>query len=127
MNDSFSIVLDTDSAGSSTGHVQPGSVTVRLTGEIDMLALPELQEVLDKAWGQHPHRLVVDLADVSYLTVSAIGPLLMARLIGERDGISVALRDPQRSVRKLLTWAGLAAALEPRGQPASGDRIFTRV
>jgi anti-anti-sigma factor len=127
MNDSFTISLASDSALGATGHAKPGTVTMCLTGEIDMAALPELRQVLEQAWLRRPQRLVVDLAGVSYLTVSAVGPLLTARSAGERDGVRVSLRDPQRLVRRLLTWAGLEDALEPAGQPASDDTIFTRV
>jgi anti-anti-sigma factor len=127
MNDLFSISLATDYPENSTGPAHPRTVTVRLAGEIDMVAIPALQQVLGEAWGQHPQRLVVDLADVSYLSMSAIGPLLKARWIGERDGVSVALCDPRRAIRRFLTWAGLADALEPMGQPATRETTFRRV
>ena len=104
MDELFAISVDTGFPDSL--------VTVRLSGEIDTVAIPSLRAALVEAWSVHPRALVVDLSEVSFLSISAAGPLLKACSIGRRDGMRVSLLAHSRPVRKLLDLAGLSGASE---------------
>ena len=58
---------------------------IRLAGELDMAAVPELEEVLHAAQHEGPSELVVDLRGLSFLDSMGLSVLVGAHVAG-RDG-----------------------------------------
>ena len=66
--------------------VAQGERTVfRLAGELDMAAVPELQEVLRAAQHENPSEIVFDLRGLSFLDSMGLSALVGAHVAG-RDG-----------------------------------------
>ena len=81
-------------------------VTVTLDGDICTNTVSDLSHNLDLIVGKDPERLVIDLAEVSFLDSSAVHAIVRARhmLPGE---CSVVLRSPQRQARRVFELTGL--------------------
>ena len=88
-----------------------GSVTVVISGELDLLSTPSLAEHLDQILASSPRHLVFDLSRVSFIDCAA------ARLIA---GTETSLPGDQRpvlrraapGVRRVLELTGLDARCE---------------
>ena len=83
-----------------------GAVVLSLAGELDLYNAPILREALGAAVEQPPRRLVVDLADVSFVDSTALGVLLEARGV-LRDRDDFVLAAPGAETRRTLQVSGL--------------------
>lgn len=85
---------------------QNGAVVVRLAGELDLYNAEVVREVLSDAAGREPERIVVDLAEVSFLDSTALGVLIEAR--GQlADRRRFLLAAPGFEARRTLEVSGL--------------------
>ncbi|HEU5472656.1 MAG TPA: DUF6292 family protein [Actinophytocola sp.] len=86
-------------------------VTVlRLSGEIDMMTVPQLDEWIALVLRALPEILVVDLTEVRFLGSAGLSALIRAdQLAGEQTELRVVAGDP--SVRRPMEMTGLAAAI----------------
>jgi len=97
-----------------------GTSVVRLSGEIDLNAVPALHEHLDPLNGN----VVVDLGGVTFLDSSGIGALVRTRIRIEAVGGTVVLRDPQPIVQRTLEIVGLDDwVADGTGSGPDGDAI----
>lgn len=93
----------------SAGPPPPsGTVTIRLSGEIDISTGPAQRELLLRALQEGPPRtLVVDLSDVSFCDAFGLGVLVGVRNQAAALGVAVALAAPRPFLAKLLRITGL--------------------
>jgi anti-sigma B factor antagonist len=83
-----------------------GALVVRLTGELDLYNAPVLREALLDCVARSPRRLVVDLAEVTFVDSTVLGVLVEARSkLGSRDGLVLAA--PGLETRRALEVSGL--------------------
>ena len=79
---------------------------VRISGELDRLNAPALENVLRVYLRAGDHRLLLDLAGCSYLDSGGLAVIMSA--IGElRDDGLLAIVAPSVSIRRLLDVVGL--------------------
>jgi anti-sigma B factor antagonist len=90
-----------------------GNVVVRLAGEIDLYNVAEVSSALAQAGRDASERLVVDLAEVSFLDSTALGALLEAER-SLRHETRFLLAGPVGEVRRALEISGLAQRFEIR-------------
>ena len=93
--------------GAVAGIAERGSVLVlSLAGELDLYTAPALQEALQAAVARSPKRLVVDLAEVTFVDSTVLGSFVETRSqLG--DGRAFALAAPGLEVRRALEVSGL--------------------
>lgn len=78
-----------------------------MTGEVDLYTAPQLRERVAWAIEDGASRIVVDLADVSFMDSSGLGVLIGAlRRLRERGG-ELAVVCGEGPVRRLLAITGL--------------------
>lgn len=84
--------------------VQQGSTpTLMLSGRLDSVTAPKLDQALDGVLAKSPiTRLVFDLSALEYLSSAGIRCFIRARKAIEPKGGSVAVVNPQPAVRKVL-------------------------
>jgi anti-sigma B factor antagonist len=88
-----------------------GTATVVIAGELDLTTTPALARHLDQLLAREPRRVVIDLAQVSFMDVAA------ARLIsGATRSLPSAgppvLRGPSAEARRVLALTGFDALCE---------------
>ena len=83
-----------------------GAITVRLSGEIDVANATALTDSLE-AVSEPGRRLVLDMANVSFIDSSGVNVLLRAAgWAGDRHG-GLTIGDASANVRKILEILGL--------------------
>ena len=90
------------------------SVTVLVTGEVDMGSKELLEEAMSELGGQ-PQNLMVDLRGVTFIDSMGLAMLLRIHRLCEANGGSLALAAPSDNVRKLLRLSQLDSVLTVLG------------
>jgi anti-sigma B factor antagonist len=86
---------------------QDHAVVVRLVGELDLYNAEEVRQTLDGVCARDPGRVVVDLAEVSFIDSTGLGVLVEARS-KLTDRKTFILAGPQPETRRALEISGLA-------------------
>jgi anti-sigma B factor antagonist len=84
-----------------------GEVVVFVLGEVDLAAAPRLWQVIEAALPDPGGRLVVDLAETTFLDSSALGVLVRALKRLRHHGGDLVLRHPSRNARRVFHLTGL--------------------
>lgn len=92
----FSVRID-DSA-------EPGTVLVRLAGDLDLAGADEARAVVDQAVAAEPATLAFDVTELRFMDSSGIAVLIAAA----QKVNSVILRNPSPVIQRLLNLAGLS-------------------
>ena len=108
---------------------EPPAFAVR--GELDVAAVPDLEEALEAAIRDSVGAFVVDLTDVAFIDSSGLQALLRARALLGREDRALVLVCPHGPVRRVFELAGVSdvfllyataeaalAELTPRPGPA---------
>lgn len=87
----------------------PKTLTVRVSGELDLAARPIVTEQVTAAVAEEAdiERVVIDLGGVKFCDSSGLGALLDIRRIAERLGAAIVLRSPSAGVARVLDIAGI--------------------
>jgi anti-anti-sigma factor len=86
-------------------------VIVMLAGEVDLSTGATLGELLRGALEAKPARVVVDLAQVSFLDSTGIHTLLTAAQAADDVGCTLTVRNPTDIVMRVLTICGVDETL----------------
>jgi anti-sigma B factor antagonist len=91
----------------------PTKLTVRLTGELDLVARPAVVEQVTNALTDQPgvEHVVIDLGGVSFCDSSGLGALLDVQRTAEEHAVAVALRSVSATVARVLDMAGVGDVL----------------
>ena len=84
---------------------------VSVRGEVDIATAPMLDRLLHSLLESHAH-VVLDLSGVSFIDSTGIGVLVAAARAADQDGGSFAVREPSRSVLRVLELSGVSARLK---------------
>jgi anti-sigma B factor antagonist len=85
---------------------QDGAIVVRLAGELDLYNAEAVRDALRECTERTPERIVVDLADVSFLDSTALGVLVEARAVFANRR-AFLLAAPRVEARRALEVSGL--------------------
>jgi anti-anti-sigma factor len=84
-----------------------GSIIVRVSGDLDLSNVEDVEGAVEPMLSQPPKRLVVDVAGLRFADSSALA--LWVRWANRVD--QVEIRDPSDTVRRLIERMGLAERL----------------
>ncbi len=94
---------------------QGSSVTLAVTGEVDVSNASELRAQADAVLADgFTGELVVDLSQVPYIDSTGIGVLVGAAHRAQEAGASLAVANPQKNVERVLGLLGVSADLNIR-------------
>jgi anti-anti-sigma factor len=93
----------------------PEAATVALTGEIDLLTIPELEMTLVKLLADDRlRRLDLQLANLTFLDAGGISTIVGAQLAANRVGCHLRLLYPQPHIRRVLEITGVTEICDVR-------------
>ena len=98
------------------------TVTVSLIGEVDVLTVDRVRVALTEALTARPRRIVVDLAELSFIDSTGLGALIFGFQRARDLGIGFRLAHPTRGVRQVLVLSGLLEVVELRADSGVGER-----
>jgi anti-anti-sigma factor len=81
---------------------RPGAAVLTLRGELDIASAPVLVEGALRCIGQGHDRLVLDLAEVTFLDSSGINAIVRVLRSAEAHGGRLALARPTRQARRVF-------------------------
>ena len=82
------------------------TVFLRLQGELDVATADQLRNALATAMVSDATKVVLDLADLTFMDSTGLAAVLTASRWAESEGRCLRLRNPTRCVRKLLRLSG---------------------
>jgi anti-sigma B factor antagonist len=88
------------------------TATVALRGEIDVLTVDQVRGVLVEALALHPHDLVVDLTELTFIDSTGLGALIAGFQRARDAGVRFRLARPTPAVRQILVLSGLLEVVE---------------
>jgi anti-anti-sigma factor len=99
---SFEVVRRSRMPFAAEHHYRADAHVVKLSGELDLAVEDAATLALRAAASDGRARLVVDLADLSFLDSTGLRVLIDAACTAEMNGIAFVLADPQPSVYRLF-------------------------
>ena len=92
---------------------EPADVfALTLTGDVDLRSVAGLRATLSAAAARRPARIVIDVADVTFMDTAALRTLIAIRRRCVAGGIGFTLRRPSHVVERLLTVTRLATVFD---------------
>jgi anti-anti-sigma factor len=85
---------------------------IRVSGSVDGLTAPELQDAFGSQLAQGRFRLVAALEEVDYTSSAGLRALLGAMKEARSQGGDLRLAGPQPDVLKVLSMSGFASILK---------------
>ena len=85
-----------------------GTAAVIISGELDFCTAPALQHALSEVADRGPERLVLDLAEVTFIDCAA-ARVLVAASRALPNGRKAVIRRPSRMVDRVLQLTGMSA------------------
>jgi anti-anti-sigma factor len=82
------------------------ATTLCVTGELDIGTVNQLQRGLEKAVGGDPHRVVIDLRDVSFIDSTGLKFLLDTHWRSQTDSWTLELLRPAETAMKVFYITG---------------------
>ncbi|HTR70253.1 MAG TPA: STAS domain-containing protein [Mycobacteriales bacterium] len=102
-------------------HVEGGVTTARLHGELDMVSVEALRDLLDDACATSSPRIVVDLGDVPFVDVLSLSVILGVADALRDSGRQLVVEGSSRSVRRLCSVLNAEDILAPQSPvPSAG-------
>jgi anti-sigma B factor antagonist len=89
-----------------------GAAVIRVTGEIDVASVQDLDACVRKARSHYSPHLILDLAEVDFMDCTGLRVLADASTNIRNDGGSVAIARPSRQAAHLFEVSGLPQELE---------------
>ena len=75
---------------------------IRIAGDLDLAAAPELERVLERASGDGYGRLLIDLHAVEFMDSTGLQALMRAKEAADRNGYRLTLSYGSPQIRRLL-------------------------
>jgi len=88
-------------------HVKDGYVVVELRGELDVTTVPILRPVLHALLDGKTPRIILDLAELTFIDSSALTAIVIADRRARQLGVTLTLAAPQRIVARVFALTGL--------------------
>lgn len=87
-----------------TNHSDVAAITI--SGELDLSTAPMLTDLVDRVAADHPDRVVIDMAGVTFFCAAGLTALLRAHNTVSAAGGRLILRAPSRQTQRILTITG---------------------
>ncbi len=82
---------------------------VTVSGRVDSAASPELEKALQDLLEGRRHQIVMELADVEYMSSAGLRALVSALKTAKKAGGDVVIARPSERVREVIDLAGLTS------------------
>lgn len=93
--------------------VRNGTLVVRPTGRLDLIAAPELREVVAKSVADGVVKVVVDLSEVDFLDSSGLGALVTGLKATRQAGGNLRIAAAQEQALVVLELTMMQQILQP--------------
>jgi anti-sigma B factor antagonist len=106
------VAMDDAPLGEAYAVASDDHVKVVVSGEIDMLSTPQLDDVLSTAITNGAARVEVDLGKVEFLASTGLRSLVAAKQLADDRGVAFAIVSASEVARRVLELSGLESFLD---------------
>ncbi|MGH2865141.1 MAG: STAS domain-containing protein [Solirubrobacteraceae bacterium] len=99
-----------------------GRLTLALTGELDLLVVPDLHETIRRLCAERPLEIVLDLSAVTFMDSTALRATISAYETCKENGYEFSVIPGPKHVQSLFELTGLADLLPFQGDGARSER-----
>jgi anti-sigma B factor antagonist len=93
-------------------RTEGADVVLTVSGELDLSSAPELERALAESGAGRAQRVVIDLAQLTFMDSTGVSVLVRAKQEADAAGRVLAVRHPNGQVRRLLELVGLLGRLD---------------
>jgi anti-anti-sigma factor len=79
-----------------------------LSGELDVVSAPELQQHLAEVLSESHDRVMLDLNGLTFVDSAGVSVLIRAKQRAQADGRTLVLRRPTEQLERVFALVGLA-------------------
>ena len=79
-----------------------------LSGELDVVSAPELQQHLGEVLAEQHERVMLDLTGLTFVDSAGVSVLIKAKQTAEASGGTLVLRRPTEQLERVFALVGLA-------------------
>ncbi len=83
-------------------------VVLTLSGELDVVSAPQLEQCLKEVLAQPGARVLLDLNKLRFVDSAGVSVLIKAKQDAEANGRTVVLRRPAEQLHRVFSLLGLA-------------------
>lgn len=83
-------------------------VVLTLSGELDVVSAPQLEQCLDEVLAPPNARVLLDLNGLRFVDSSGVSVLIKAKQEADASGRTVVLRQPTEQLHRVFALLGLA-------------------
>ena len=95
----------------TTEKIDPDITVIAASGKLNMVAAPQLRDVVRRSIAEGSARLVVDLSDVAFLDSSGLGALVACLKSARQAGGDLRIAAPSEQVMMVLQLSNLDRVL----------------
>ncbi|MEU4244032.1 STAS domain-containing protein [Actinoplanes sp. NPDC026619] len=88
------------------------TITVTLTGEVDVLTVDQVRVALEEALAGRPREIVVELRELTFIDSTGLGALIFGFQRARDANMRFRLAHPNRTVHQILMLSGLLEVVE---------------
>ena len=103
--------------------VDGDTMTIAAGGELDMFAAPALRDALEEALEASVPRVLLDLADATFVDSTTIGTLLGASKRLRESGSRLQLHCTNRNILRTFEIAGLERVIDVSREPDPSEQV----
>lgn len=86
-------------------QAEPGTIRIRIHGELDVETGPRAEEEIRRAEAEHPGLLVIDLREVSFFDSTGLQIVLDAEVRAREEGRTLVVLPGEGEPRRVLELA----------------------
>lgn len=101
-------------------YPEPGSAVIHPVGRLNMVAAPQLRELIAATVKDGSTRIAVDLADTEFIDSSGLGALISGLKAARTAGGDLRIARPSPQVVTVLSLTNLDRVLRPYDSVAEG-------
>ena len=87
---------------------EAGGVLLALSGELDVVSAPGLEQHLNEALSKPDAHVTLDLSDLQFVDSAGVSVLIKAKQDAESSGRTLVLARPTEQVHRVFALVGLA-------------------
>lgn len=106
-----------------TEQADGGAVVLRSRGRLDMVAAPQLRALVTETVGGGASRVVVDLAETSFIDSSGLGALIAGLKTTRQAGGDLRIAAAGEQVRMVLELTQMHTVLRPYDSVEAALRV----
>lgn len=106
----------------TTETIEPGITVIHGEGKLNMVAAPELRDIVKRSIDDGRSRVVVDLSAVSFLDSSGLGALVGCLKSARQAGGDLRISAPSKQVSMVLKLSNLDRVLAQSETPQDAYR-----